>query len=160
MPQDLKKELKDKDKIIRNQEATITESNSNQEKLTLELAESKKLIRELEQTITELHEEYAQTKNNLRKSGANAKAILNKELVEKVDEAVKTIIFRTWKFIQDEEDLEDATEACIPYLKVSLPIPKDEFIKDYGVAVNDAIKGCRQVVQAEGKKRVQGMLFV
>ena len=130
-------------------ENQLEESEGNLKEAHEELAEAN-------ETIEGLKVELQNTKANIRKSGGNTKALLNQELVTHTQDAGKIFTFRTWKFIEDQRDLDLATEETIKYLKVALPMPKEEYIKDYGQIMNKAIKLGRQTVQSEGKKRAGG----
>ena len=124
--------------------------------------ELQKTIKALEDELEELKESFENTKNNIRKSGVKTKAILNDDLVKALEDAVKNIAFRTWKFVEDQKDLDSCTEESINYLKVPLPGSMDatEFVRDYGTITNEGLKAGRQYVQSEGKKRAQGKYIV
>ena len=90
------------------------------------------------------------------KSKVNKKD-LNQELVNHVTQTVKTVLFRTWKFIEDALEEEEVTREIIPYLPVDIAMPEEEFVANYSNAVYEAIKNARTEVQSNGKKRAKGM---
>lgn len=81
---------------------------------------------------------------------------LNQELVNHVTQVAKTIMFRTWKFIEDELEEQEVTEEIIPYLPVDIGMEVEEFIANYSNVVYEAIKNARTDVQSNGKKRATG----
>lgn len=81
---------------------------------------------------------------------------LNQELVNHVTSAAKSVLFRTWKFIEDHVEEEEVTREIIDYLPVELPIPEDEFVANYSNVVYETIKNARTEVQSNGKKRATG----
>ena len=90
------------------------------------------------------------------KAKAPKKEDLNQELVNHVTQTAKTVMFRTWKFIEDEEEEDDITKEIIPYLPVDIGMEEAEFVANYKNVVYDAIKNARTDVQSNGKKRAQG----
>ncbi len=91
----------------------------------------------------------------LADSGHQAAAI-NEDLKKQVIEATEIYLQRTWKFLEDRTDLVDATKEVVPYLPHPLTMEEDEFVTNYGQAVNKGLKNMRQNVQAECKKRAKG----
>ena len=83
----------------------------NKLKDTLEAEVSKK-----DKVIESLKEELESVKQSLRKGGKVAACELNKALVDKVTEATKKVLFRTVKFVLDDEDLKELTKEIVQYL--------------------------------------------
>ena len=81
---------------------------------------------------------------------------LNQELVNHVTQTAKTVLFRTWKFIEDSLEEEEVTRELIPYLPVDPGMSEEEFIANYSNIVYEAIKNARTEVQSNGKKRAKG----
>lgn len=129
---------------------------------------------ESEQAYADLKEEYdlmaadskakAITIDSLQKATANhvtkttkvPKKELNQELVNHVTQTAKTVLFRTWKFIEDALEEEEVTQEVIPYLPVDIGMPVEEFVANYSNVVYEAIKNARTEVQSNGKKRAKG----
>lgn len=88
------------------------------------------------------------------------KADLNQELVNHVNQVAKTVLFRTWKFIEDSLEEEEVTKEIIPYLPVDIGMAEDEFVANYSNVVYEAIKNARTEVQSNGKKRAKGKTFL
>ncbi len=81
---------------------------------------------------------------------------LNQELVNHVTNTAKTIMFRTWKFIEDELEEREITKEIIPYLPVEIEMDEEEFVANYSNIVYEGIKTARTDVQSNGKKRATG----
>ena len=92
----------------------------------------------------------------LSDSGLKVTAI-NEDLKKQVIDATETYLQRTWKFVEDDMDIVDATKEVIQYLPHPLTMEEEEFVTNYGKAVNTGLKNMRQNVQSECKKRAQGM---
>jgi len=113
-----------------------------------------------DKTIAALTEQLEQLKESLRKGGKVAACELNQTLVDLVLEAAKKILFRTVKFVVDDEDLKKLTADVIKHLPNKAedikPLTVEQFTDLYFLTVNEGIKMARQYVCNEGKKRVQG----
>ena len=107
--------------------------------------------------ITALKTELAAASEAIAATGAVDESKLNTELLGFTDETTKTYLFRTWKFIENEEDLVFAAQELIPFLPIALDIPEAEYVTNYKGKVNEALSKARQYVQSEGKKRAFGM---
>ena len=124
--------------------------------LTNQLKEQTDANAEKDQVIGEIQQELAECQEALAKTGGVDESKLNAELLMHTETAAKTALFRTWKFIENEEDQINAATQLIPYLPVTLEIPEPEYITNYKPKVNDSLGKARQYVQSEGKKRAQG----
>ncbi len=91
----------------------------------------------------------------LSDSGLKVTAI-NEDLKKQVIDATETYLQRTWKFVEDDMDIIEATKEVIPYLPHPLTMEEEEFVANYGKAVNTGLKNMRQNVQSECKKCAQG----
>ena len=109
-----------------------------------------------DQHIEDLKTELAECQDALAKTGGVDESKLNAELLMHTESSAKTGLFRTWKFIENEEDQVNAATDIIPYLPVALDIPEAEYITNYKGKVNEGLGKARQYVQSEGKKRAQG----
>lgn len=161
------RKIKDLEKI----QSSLEKECRKQSNQILTLTDSLEAVNKLKDTlekegdgkdeiITKLKEELDQVKEALRKGGKVAECELNKTLIDHVTEATKKILFRTVKFVQDDEDLKALAKQIVPYLPNKeadiKPLTTDEFADLYYLKVNDAINLARQHVGNEGKKRVQG----
>ena len=106
------------------------------------------MIERLRQRIEELS-------NALRSAGKDVLAI-NKELAKEVMEMMELYLQRNWKFMEDDQDLVQATRDVIPYLPNALTMSDEDFVANYQEAVNKGLKNNRQNVQSECKKRAEG----
>jgi hypothetical protein len=88
--------------------------------------------------------------------GRRKKQDLNSELLGHVKDAVSKFIFRTYHFIEDNEDCEAATKDIIKYLPVALGMDEDVFIADYKGEVATAIGSQRNYTQGQARKAVLG----
>ena len=147
----LEKETKEKENIAAAFESVTELKNKLQEEVDFK----KQQIREMMTTIDIMTQ-------SLRKGGKVAPCELNQQLKERVTAAAKEYLFRTVKFVEDDEDLKALTKDIIQYLPNKEDDIKPNSVKKfqdlYYIAVNDGIKLARQYVCNEGKKRVQGKL--
>jgi len=145
----LEKETKEKENIAAAFESVTELKNKLQEEVDFK----KQQIIELMTTIDIMTQ-------SLRKGGKVAPCELNQQLKERVTAAAKEYLFRTVKFVEDDEDLKSLTKDIIQYLPNKEDDIKPNTVKKfqdlYYIAVNDGIKLARQYVCNEGKKRVQG----
>ena len=145
----LEKETKEKENIAAAFESVTELKNKLQEEVDFK----KQQIREMMTTIDIMTQ-------SLRKGGKVAPCELNQQLKERVTAAAKEYLFRTVKFVEDDEDLKVLTKDIIQYLPNKEDDIKPNSVKKfqdlYYIAVNDGIKLARQYVCNEGKKRVQG----
>jgi hypothetical protein len=97
------------------------------------------------------------TPGTSRKRAKIDKASLNEELVSFSDMVAKDVMFRTFIFPEDEEELDEITEIGIKYLPVPLSgITAEQYVRDYKEVYHKGIKDARQNVQSECKKRALG----
>jgi hypothetical protein len=97
------------------------------------------------------------TPGTSRKRAKIDKASLNDDLVSYSDMVAKDVMFRTFIFPEDEEELDEITEIGIRYLPVPLGgITKEKYVTDYKEVYHKGIKDARQNVQSECKKRAMG----
>ena len=119
-------------------------------------------VKEKDMEIQELLEKVEDMTKALRKSGKVADCELNEQLKERVTITAKEYLFRTVKFVEDDEDLKALTGKLIQYLpnkeKDIHPLSVEKFKELYYLCVNEGIKSGRQYLCNEGKKRVQGKL--
>ena len=155
------KNLKDQHTALTNQyNAKNNESASRQEEIEekdKQLAELTDQVNKQNDEITALKTELAAASEAIAATGAVDESKLNTELLGFTDETTKTCLFRTWKFIENEEDLVFAAQELIPFLPIALDIPEAEYVTNYKGKVNEALSKARQYVQSEGKKRAFGM---
>ena len=111
---------------------------------------------ELEQTKKVLVEYDTALKN----SSTVCRASLNQELVAATEKMIKTVLFRTWKFLEDEADVVAATEETYEWLEkipgYQICVTKEEYAAQYKVLFQKAFADSRQYVQSECKKRLKG----
>ena len=133
--------------------ASLEDANVIKDQLMQQIAEKDKMIEELKQK----NGEFTQV---LRKNGKVAPSELNESLKDKVSEAAKKYMFRTVKFVEDDEDLLNVTESLIKYLPKKQDdlgeLSVEEFKRLYYLTTNEGLKLGRQYVANEGKKRAQG----
>jgi len=117
-------------------------------------------LKEKNLQIDDLFEKVEDMTKALRKSGKVAACELNEQLKERVISATKEYLFRTVKFVEDDDDLKALTEQLIDYLpnkeKDIQPLTVEKFKDLYFLCVNDGIKAGRQYLCNEGKKHAQG----
>jgi hypothetical protein len=102
-------------------------------------------------TITELEKA-------LGKTGSAITTNRKDDMVKHILFLSKVVLFRNWKFIQDEADLVEATTELIPYLSIELGMTEEAFIPLYKDVVNSGLSEQRQYIQSQGKKVCTGTL--
>lgn len=115
------------------------------------IAKAKTNLKNQQLTITQLEDA-------LRKSGAAITTNRKDDMVVHVKKLTTSQLFRNWKFIENEQDLVDATSELITLLKIPMDMTEEAFIPLYKEIVGKAIGDARQYVQSEGKKRCMGTL--
>ena len=138
-------------------EAQIQEQANEITQLTAQANAQDNVQDDKDNEIEQLKQDLATAQDALAKTGGVDESKLNTELLMHTESTTKTALFRTWKFIENEEDQVNAATALIPYLPVPLDIPENEYITNYKAKINDGLGKGRQYVQSEGKKRAQGM---
>ena len=143
------KALKEQHKELEGNRVTITQLQESLIIKTKAFNEGKKKLEEM--------------KVLLCKNGKVHKSELNSGLVDKTVEASKTCLFRNIKFVEDDEDLDEAVKLTVQYLPRGEEdleeLPLADYIYMYRESVNKGLQLGRQYVQSEGKKRAQGTLF-
>jgi len=145
----------------------LWQAHENNEQLSSALGSVTQLKQKLEEElkkknlqIDDLFEKVEDMTKALRKSGKVAACELNEQLKERVISATKEYLFRTVKFVEDDDDLKALTEQLIDYLpnkeKDIQPLTVEKFKDLYFLCVNDGIKAGRQYLCNEGKKHAQG----
>ena len=107
-------------------------------------------------TIAQLTKKIEDLTEALRTAGKEVH-VINDDLAKHVQEMTEIYVQRTWKFIENDEDIVLATEEVMEYLQTPPPVEKEEFVATYQKYVNNGLKNMRQNVQSEGKKRAKGM---
>ena len=160
---ELEKQFQNLQKEVSSKDNTIAGHDEEQADNEAEINDLKKQVQTLTQAnatkdteIETLKDELAAADEALRETGTVDESKLNTELVLHTETAAKTFLFRTWKFVENEEDLVHATQDTIPFLQIELEVPENEYITNYKWKVNDALSKGRQYVQSEGKKRAYG----
>jgi len=159
--------LQDTAQLCVKKDRELENTQKHNEQLSSALASSTRLRQKLEDEIQdkdmeieELLEKVEEMTNALRKGGKVADCELNEQLKERVTAAAKEYLFRTVKFVEDDDDLKTLTGEIIEYLpnkeKDIHPLSVEKFQDLYYLCVNDGIKSGRQYLCNEGKKRVQG----
>lgn len=140
--------------VLENSYAKLTEKLT---KVTAAKEAATDELRALRKTHAELERTYAQVTSEMRKEGKYLESELNQEIMDKVSFVSKTILFRTVKFIEDDEDLDEITASVLPHLPQEA---KDdaEFVPKYRNTVLKAIRLGRQAVQSECKKKAERKL--
>ena len=135
----------------------LVKSNEKKDKLEKETEEKDTLIMDIQKEIQEIKQQNKELTEQLDAAGdiVPSDDDLNDELVGRTEEATK-ILFRTWKFCEDKDDIISAVKEVIPYLKVPLTMTEPEYIQKYKHKVYQQLGKCRSYVQSEGKKRAQG----
>jgi hypothetical protein len=121
-----------------------------------EITNLTKQVEEQAAEIETLKEELGAANEAIRATGAVDETKLNSELVLHTENATKAALFRSWKFLENEEDVVLATKAVIPFLSVGIEMPEQEYLTNYKGIVRRGLQKGRQYVQSEGKKRAQG----
>ena len=141
----LEKETKEKENIAAAFESVTELKNKLQEEVDFK-----------NQQISEMGNTIDIMTQSLRKGGKVAPCELNQQLKERVTAAAKEYLFRTVKFVEDDEDLKSLTKDIIQYLPNKEDDIKPNAVKKfqdlYYVAVNDGIKLGRQYVCKRGQE--------
>ena len=155
-----KAEMEKAMKTLVDENAALTQNVNGQAAqittLTTQLNEQNTDNSDRDQHIEDLQKELAECQEALAKTGGVDESKLNTELLMHTESTAKSALFRTWKFIENDEDQVNAATDIIPYLPVALEIPEPEYITNYKGKVNEGLGKARQYVQSEGKKRAQG----
>lgn len=154
------RELKASNKALGEKEEEIKGITKANEILAGNELQLKNTISKKDEVIAELKKKLDDMVKLLRKNGKVHESELNKELADKVKDTAKVYLFRTWKFVEDIEDLKAAAKRVIKYLpnKEADISPETEasFVDKYHLQVNEGLKLGRQYVQSEGRKVVDG----
>ena len=159
-----------KERELLEEKKKLENTQKHNEQLSTALASSTRSLRQKledeiqdkDMEIEELLEKVEEMTKALRKGGKVADCELNEQLKERVTATAKEYLFRTVKFVKDDDDLKTLTGQIIEYLpnkeKDIHPLSIEKFQDLYYLCVNDGIKSGRQYLCNEGKKRVQGKL--
>ena len=132
---------------------------------TAAFEESKQQLAKLQASLDKLQKQRKNTEVQViyteKKKKVNQKD-LNADLVLKVKQIAKTYVFRTVKFIENDDRKMLATKKVFAKLpkKMLNGMQEEEFLAKYSDIVYKAIKDACQEVQSNGKKKAQGMYFV
>ena len=160
--------LQDTAQLCVKKDRELENTQKHNEQLSTALASSTRSLRQKledeiqdkDMEIEELLEKVEEMTKALRKGGKVADCELNEQLKERVTATAKEYLFRTVKFVKDDDDLKTLTGQIIEYLpnkeKDIHPLSIEKFQDLYYLCVNDGIKSGRQYLCNEGKKRVQG----
>lgn len=118
--------------------------------------DSKKQAEVKDKEIQQLKQQLLTSQSAIKKAGGVDESQLNEDLLQHVENATKSYLWRTWKFLEDEEDLEKATQEVLLYLPVDTNLPEDEFVRLYKRKVNQVLTNMRTYTQSEAKKRMYG----
>jgi hypothetical protein len=169
--ENLKNRAQEVAKFARELEATkkaLEKEKKAKEAETTKMSEVDQVLAAKEQELAELKRRMLELESSApaslvtpgstsRKRAKIDKASLNEELVQFSDNVAKEVMFRTFIFPEDEEELDEITELGIKYLPVPLgSITPEEYIRDYKEIYHKGIKDARQNVQSECKKRALG----
>jgi bifunctional DNA-binding transcriptional regulator/antitoxin component of YhaV-PrlF toxin-antitoxin module len=165
--ENLKKRAQDASKFARDLETAKKALEKAKEAEVSRMSEFDKVLLEKQQELQELKRKMDDLEKGLppslvtpgtsRKRAKIDKASLNEELVSFSDMVAKDVMFRTFIFPEDEEELDEITEIGIKYLPIPLSgITKEQYVRDYKEIYHKGIKDARQNVQSECKKRAQG----
>ena len=168
--ENLKKRAGDAAKFARELEAAkkaLEKEKKAKEAETTKMSEVDQVLAAKEQELEELKKRMLALESSVppslvtpgtsRKRAKIDKACLNDDLVQYSDNVAKEVMFRTFIFPEDEEELDEITELGIKYLPVPLgSITQEQYIRDYKEIYHKGIKDARQNVQSECKKRALG----
>ena len=130
---------------------TVQKAVEEIDTLKQEIADLKKTLKDTEEELNKIdHDNYGPPAGPPPDAELNASLILHTQL------KTKEILFRTYKFCEDDADKVEAIKDLIPYLPVPLDIPEEEYIANYKHKVYEQIGKSRSYVQSEGKKRGLG----
>ena len=113
-------------------------------------------IAKKDEEIGQLKKLLATAQDALKKAGISDESMLNEGLLVHVDQCTKNYLWRKWKFVEDTQDLMDATKELIQFLPIDTNLPEEEFVRLYSKKVNAALAYMRNYVQSECRKRAYG----
>ena len=145
----LEEDLKHSDNEVREKDGTIADFQEEMHEKDNWITKANASMKNQQTTITELEDA-------LRKSGTAITTNRKDDLVTHVTKVAKSLLFRNWKFLENEQDLVEATTDIIPMLKIPIEMTEEAFIPLYKDVVMSALGVQRQYVQGEGKKRCEG----
>lgn len=147
-------------KSLRNTEKDLEKLKKAYDKLGDQNDKLEQVIQEKLKMIEVFEENHKVSLALLKKAGKVHPCEINKQLAEKVQEKGKTVSFRTWKFLQDANDLDEGTKEVLHLLPATTltenKLDEENFIRIYRPSVDRGLKLAKQYVQSEGKKRAQG----
>lgn len=135
----------------------VEQSNGDKELL-------RNTIKKKDETVAELQKKLGDMTALLRKNGKVHASELNQELKTKVVNTARVTLFRTWKFVEDVEDLKAATRQLVQILPNKeadiTPETVETFVDKYHLQVNEGLKLGRQYAQSDGKAAVEGTCLI
>lgn len=151
------KELKEAKKAKADAEEDAQSKQGQIELLETEMAGRDKWIEAAKGELTSLKANAKDMEDALHKSGADKLFNRKDDLVRHVTDVTKSVLFRNWKFVEDESDLVEATTDLIPYLTIDKQLDDETFITYYKDIVQTSLNQLRNYIQGECKKRAKGM---
>jgi uncharacterized phage infection (PIP) family protein YhgE len=136
-------------------ESALAKLKENCAQLKEELNKSENSSDDKDEIIKELKSKLSAAMTLLKENaskGRPKKQNLNTELLGHVKDGVSKYLFRTFHFIEDDEDCEAATKSLVRYLPVALAMSEGEFIADYKGEVATAIGSQRNYTQGQARK--------
>jgi len=107
--------------------------------------------------ITTMKGTISELESALQKSGGDVAYNRKTDLVNHVISVTKSVLFRNWKFVEDQADLVEATHDLIQYLTIDKELDDETFVTYYKDIVQQSFNQQRNYVQGECKKRAKGM---
>ena len=162
-----RRELKQAQKEVKKLTDDLTESTVKVDELKLVVMEKNLMLSAVEEELKKTKDCLETAKKNLieydaalKSTNTICRASLSPELAAATEKMIKTVLFRTWKFLEDEADLILATEETYEWLEkipnFTLTMDKELYTANYKILMQKSLAEARQYVQSECKKRAKG----